>query len=70
MMHGDGSIALSDAKKKLADDHRFDVYREMTAAERIAIVDVLTRQAWAFREGFDPESRLRRDVVRVIRGRL
>jgi hypothetical protein len=37
-------------------------------AERIAMVWTLTVQAWAFEEGGDAESRLRRDVGRVIRG--
>ena len=39
-----------------------------TPAERIAMVWTLTLQAWAFQGGGDAESRLRRDVGRVVRG--
>jgi hypothetical protein len=39
-----------------------------TPAERVAMVWTLTVQAWAFK-GIDAESRMRRDVGRVIRGR-
>ena len=40
-----------------------------TPAERLASVWTLTLAAWAFMGGGDAESRLRRVVGRVIRGR-
>ncbi len=40
----------------------------LTPGERLAMVWPLTLQAWAFK-GLEDEPRLRRDVVRVIRGR-
>jgi hypothetical protein len=42
--------------------------RSLSPAERIAMVWPITLQAWAFKEGLTGEPRLRRDVVRVIRG--
>ena len=39
-----------------------------TPSERIGMVWTLTLQAWAFKGGGDPESRLRRDVGRLVRG--
>jgi hypothetical protein len=46
-----------------------DAYlRSLTPAERIAMVWPITLQAWAFKEGLTGEPRLRRDVVRVVRG--
>ncbi|MFN2421855.1 MAG: hypothetical protein ABR527_10865 [Gemmatimonadota bacterium] len=44
-----------------------DDYAAFSPGERLAMVWELTRQAWTFKEGKEPESRLRRDVVRVIR---
>lgn len=41
----------------------------LTPAERMQMVWQLTLQAWSFKEGTLDEPRLRRDVVRVIRGR-
>jgi hypothetical protein len=41
----------------------------LTPQQRIAMVWTLTTQAWAFKEGTFRESRLRRDVGRVVRGR-
>jgi hypothetical protein len=43
--------------------------RSLTPAERMAMVWPITLQAWAFKEGLTGEPRLRRDVVRVVRGR-
>jgi hypothetical protein len=41
----------------------------MTPGERIELVWELTKNAWSFKEPGWRESRLRRDVVRVIRSR-
>jgi len=41
----------------------------LTPQQRLAMVWTLTTQAWAFKEGSFRESRLRRDVGRVVRGR-
>jgi hypothetical protein len=46
-----------------------DAVRRMTAAERIAMVWTLSVQAWQFKEPGGDEPRLRRHVVRVVRGR-
>lgn len=43
-----------------------DVLR-MTPSERVAMVWPLTLQAWGFKEGFDENARVRRDIVRTIR---
>ncbi len=46
-----------------------DTIGNMTPAERMNMVWQLTLQAWAFKGGLEEdEPRLRRDVVRVIRG--
>lgn len=41
---------------------------DLTPSERVAMVWQLTAQAWAFRDGHWNEPRLRRDVVRTVRG--
>ena len=51
------------------DDEDEQYLRSLTQEERIAMVWTLTVQAWAFKEGRAVEPRLRRDVVRVVRGR-
>ena len=43
--------------------------RSLTPAQRVAMVWQLSLQAWAFKEGLLDEPRLRRDVVRTIRGK-
>jgi hypothetical protein len=45
------------------------VYAALTPSERFALVWDLTVQAWAFRDPTASERRLRRDVVRIVRGR-
>jgi hypothetical protein len=40
----------------------------MTPEQRVAMVWELTIQAWAFKEGRLDEPRVRRDVVRTLRG--
>lgn len=41
----------------------------LTPGERVAMMWQLALQAWMFKDGLVDEPRLRRDVVRVIRGR-
>ena len=41
---------------------------ELTPSQRVAMVWQLTAQAWLFKEGRWDEPRLRRDVVRAVRG--
>jgi hypothetical protein len=45
-----------------------DIQR-LTPAQRMEMVWQLTLQTWAFKEGLAVEPRLRRDVVRVVRGK-
>ena len=40
----------------------------LSAEQRVAMVWQLSLQAWAFKEGLLDEPRLRRDVVRTVRG--
>ena len=59
-------------KYKLGEEPRIDhVERAMSPGERIALVWEITMNAWAFKEpGWSAAtSRLRRDVVRVVRKR-
>ena len=42
-----------------------DELRQMTPAERVGLMWQLTLDAWAFRGGFDAESRLSRHTVSV-----
>ena len=42
--------------------------RDLTPAERIAMVWTLSVQAWKFKEPTADERRLRRQIVRTIRG--
>jgi hypothetical protein len=58
----------STRKTHLGDpDDNSEVLR-MSPGERMSMIWQLTLQAWAFKEGLQGEPRLRRDVVRVIRG--
>jgi hypothetical protein len=50
-------------------DPEEDELRGRTPEELVQMVWVLTLQAWAFKEGTLDEPRLRRDVVRVVRGK-
>ena len=57
-------------KYKLGEEPEYDeATLQMTHGERIAMVWELTKTAWAFKEAGFRESRLRRDVARVIRRR-
>ena len=40
----------------------------LSPSERVGMVWQLTLQAWMFKEGIPHEPRLRRDVVRTVRG--
>jgi hypothetical protein len=42
--------------------------RDLTPAERMAMVWTLSVQAWQFKEPTGDERRLRRQIVRTIRG--
>ena len=55
-------------KARLEDEGKADDYAGFTPEERVAMVWTLTLQAWMFKEGLVDEPRLRRDVVRIVRG--
>jgi hypothetical protein len=57
------------AKYKLGDEPNGGDYDHLSAGERVMLVWQLTLQSWPFKESLDSESRLRRDVVRLIRGK-
>jgi hypothetical protein len=56
-------------KVTLADADRSDEVLRLTPSERVAMMWQLALQAWMFKEGLVDEPRLRRDVVRTLRGR-
>lgn len=56
-------------KLTLAEEGRDDGLRLLSGSERVAMMWQLAMQAWMFKEGLTNEPRLRRDVVRVVRGR-
>jgi hypothetical protein len=53
----------------LADADRSDEVLRLTPSERVAMMWQIALQAWMFKEGLVDEPRLRRDVVRTLRGR-
>ena len=53
----------------LAEEGRDDDMRRFSPTERVAMMWQLALQAWMFKEGLVDEPRLRRDVVRTVRGR-
>lgn len=55
-------------KSTLEQQGQDNDYERMTPEQRLAMVWTLTVQAWMFKEGRWDEPRLRRDVVRVVRG--
>lgn len=55
-------------KFKLGDEPAGAEYEHLSAPERVMLVWQLTLQSWPFKEPLERESRLRRDVVRLIRG--
>ena len=54
-------------KLALADEGKFSDVEHLTPSERVAMVWELTKSAWAFKDGDFRESRLRRDIARVVR---
>ncbi len=56
-------------KLRLAEEGRESGVADLGPPERVAMVWELTRQAWTFKDGHWDEPRLRRDVVRTLRGR-
>jgi hypothetical protein len=57
-------------KYRLGEEPPDDEYvRSLTASERVAMVEQLTINAWTFKDGRWDGTRLRRDVVRTVRGR-
>jgi hypothetical protein len=56
-------------RKARLHDAQDDAYvLSLTPAERMELVWQLTVQAWEFKEGRPIDPRVRRDVVRVVRG--
>jgi len=53
----------------LTDQHGPPLRRSTTASERLDMVWPLTLWAWKVKEPLADEPRLRRDVVRIVRGR-
>ena len=49
-------------------DHSSDNAAHLSPSERVALVWTLSLQAWQFKEPTFRESRLRRDIVRTLRG--
>lgn len=54
---------------RMEDEDEFDDTASFTPEQRMEMVWELTKSAWAFKEPEFRESRLRRDVARVIRRR-
>jgi hypothetical protein len=54
-------------KSRLEDEGTHNDWADMTPGERIDLVWELTKTAWRFHDPNFRESRLRRDVVRVVR---
>ena len=61
--------ARSVRRIPLAEEGRDDDMRRFSPSERVAMMWQLALQAWMFKEGLVDEPRLRRDLVRVVRGR-
>ena len=55
--------------KTLHEGAKHNDFEGMTPAERIGMMWQLALDAWAFRDPADAESRLRRDIVRIQRGK-
>jgi hypothetical protein len=56
-------------KIRLEDEGEHSDVSQLTPGERVAMVWELTRTAWTFKDPTFRESRLRRDIGRVIRRR-
>jgi hypothetical protein len=59
---------LPTRTRRLGEEEEDGFVAGLSPAERIALVWPLTLQAWAFLQGTEDEPRLRRHVVRVVRG--
>lgn len=77
MTGGGGSDKLRGMKARagypvrkitLAEEGRDSMVSALSPAARVAMVWELTVQAWTFKDGSWHEPRLRRDVVRTLRG--
>ena len=55
-------------RKTSLTDQTPDTAPHLSPSDRVALVWTLTVQAWQFKEPAFRESRLRRDVVRTLRG--
>jgi hypothetical protein len=53
----------------LSEEGRVEEQRALTPSERVAMMWQLALQARMFKDGVVDEPRLRRDAVRVVRGR-
>jgi hypothetical protein len=60
--------SLWPTRKLRLGEEPSSAFARMTPGERVELVWQLTAQAWTFKEGTWDEPRLRRDVVRVVRG--
>ena len=56
-------------KIALRDEGREPILTGLTPGQMVEMVWELTLQAWAFKDGTRHEPRVRRNVVRVIRGK-
>ena len=56
-------------KIPLAEEGRERALSGLTPGQLVEMVWDLTLEAWGFKDGRRDEPRLRRDVVRVVRGR-
>ena len=57
-----------ETRLKRLHDEEDDDLRSRSPSELVEMVWQLTLQAWGFKEGTLREPRMRRDLVRVIRG--
>jgi len=60
--------ALPIRRIALADEGRHPNEERLSPSEGVAMMWQLALQAWMFKEGLVDEPRLRRDVVRTLRG--
>jgi hypothetical protein len=60
--------SLYPVRKTTLGNEGHDTSAHLSPAARVALVWPLTVQAWQFKERAFRESRLRRDVVRTLRG--
>jgi hypothetical protein len=67
----DGAVAVFHRACALTPrrEDKYDDAATLTLAERVEMVWELTKRAWAFKDPSFHESRLRRDIARVVRSR-